>query len=130
MDLIDRNWADILRVAATMAAGTMRPSQIDPARARRKPVEWVGRSPGRRAAGLRLAGAAGRPRHPDHRPRPTWRRRGRSGCPRARPRRRREYGEMGALRLGRQVAAVGRAEWWGWSMAALASDPELAAAAE
>ena len=44
MDLIDRNWADILRVAATMAAGTMRPSQIDPARARRKPVEWVGRS--------------------------------------------------------------------------------------
>ena len=28
MDLIDRNWADILRVAATMAAGTMRPSQI------------------------------------------------------------------------------------------------------
>ena len=27
-DLIDRNWADILRVAATMAAGTMRPSQI------------------------------------------------------------------------------------------------------
>ena len=28
VDLIDRNWADILRVAATMAAGTMRPSQI------------------------------------------------------------------------------------------------------
>ena len=28
MDLIDRSWADILRVAATMAAGTMRPSQI------------------------------------------------------------------------------------------------------
>ncbi len=27
VDLIDRNWADILRVAATMAAGTMRPSQ-------------------------------------------------------------------------------------------------------
>ena len=27
-DLIDRNWADILRVGATMAAGTMRPSQI------------------------------------------------------------------------------------------------------
>ena len=27
-DLIGRNWADILRVAATMAAGTMRPSQI------------------------------------------------------------------------------------------------------
>ena len=27
-DLIDRNWVDILRVAATMAAGTMRPSQI------------------------------------------------------------------------------------------------------
>ena len=27
-DLIDRNWADILRVATTMAAGTMRPSQI------------------------------------------------------------------------------------------------------
>ena len=27
-DLIDRNWADILRVASTMAAGTMRPSQI------------------------------------------------------------------------------------------------------
>ena len=26
-DLIGRNWADILRVAATMAAGTMRPSQ-------------------------------------------------------------------------------------------------------
>ena len=26
-DLIDRNWADILRVASTMAAGTMRPSQ-------------------------------------------------------------------------------------------------------
>ena len=25
---IDRNWADILRVTATMAAGTMRPSQI------------------------------------------------------------------------------------------------------
>ena len=28
VDLIDRNWADIQRVAATMAAGTMRPSQI------------------------------------------------------------------------------------------------------
>ena len=28
MDLIDRNWADILRVASTMAAGTMRPSQL------------------------------------------------------------------------------------------------------
>ena len=28
IDLIDRNWADSLRVAATMAAGTMRPSQI------------------------------------------------------------------------------------------------------
>ena len=28
VDLIDRNWADILRVAATMAAGTLRPSQI------------------------------------------------------------------------------------------------------
>ena len=28
IDLIDRNWTDILRVAATMAAGTMRPSQI------------------------------------------------------------------------------------------------------
>ncbi len=28
MELIDRNWADILRVAATMAAGTLRPSQI------------------------------------------------------------------------------------------------------
>ena len=28
VDLIDRNWVDILRVAATMAAGTMRPSQI------------------------------------------------------------------------------------------------------
>ena len=28
VDLIDRNWADILRVAATMAAGTMRPSQL------------------------------------------------------------------------------------------------------
>ena len=28
VDLIDRNWTDILRVAATMAAGTMRPSQI------------------------------------------------------------------------------------------------------
>ena len=28
MALIDRNWADILRVAATMAAGTMRPSQL------------------------------------------------------------------------------------------------------
>ena len=27
-ELINRNWADILRVAATMAAGTMRPSQI------------------------------------------------------------------------------------------------------
>ena len=27
-DLIDRNWADVLRVAATMAAGTIRPSQI------------------------------------------------------------------------------------------------------
>ena len=27
-DLIDRNWADILRVATTMAAGPMRPSQI------------------------------------------------------------------------------------------------------
>ena len=27
-DLVDRNWADILRVAATMASGTMRPSQI------------------------------------------------------------------------------------------------------
>ena len=26
--LIDRNWADILRVASTMAAGTMRPSQL------------------------------------------------------------------------------------------------------
>ena len=26
--LIDRNWADILRVAATMSAGTMRPSQL------------------------------------------------------------------------------------------------------
>ena len=30
VNLIDRNWADILRVAATMAAGTMRPSQIVP----------------------------------------------------------------------------------------------------
>ena len=28
VDLIDRNWADILRVAATMSAGTMRPSQL------------------------------------------------------------------------------------------------------
>ena len=28
VDLIDRNWADILRVAATMAAGTRRPSQL------------------------------------------------------------------------------------------------------
>ena len=28
MDLIDRNWADILRVAATMAARSMRPSQL------------------------------------------------------------------------------------------------------
>ena len=28
VDLIDRNWADILRVAATMAAGSLRPSQI------------------------------------------------------------------------------------------------------
>ncbi|MCY4661150.1 MAG: Tn3 family transposase [Acidobacteria bacterium] len=28
VDLIDRNWADILRVAATMSAGTLRPSQI------------------------------------------------------------------------------------------------------
>ena len=28
VELIKRNWADILRVAATMAAGTMRPSQI------------------------------------------------------------------------------------------------------
>ena len=28
VDLIDRNWADILRLAATMAAGAMRPSQI------------------------------------------------------------------------------------------------------
>ena len=28
VDLIDRNWADILRVASTMAAGTMRPSQL------------------------------------------------------------------------------------------------------
>ena len=28
VELINRNWADILRVAATMAAGTMRPSQI------------------------------------------------------------------------------------------------------
>ena len=28
VELIDRNWADILRVAATLAAGTMRPSQI------------------------------------------------------------------------------------------------------
>ena len=28
VDLIDRNWADILRVAASMAAGTLRPSQI------------------------------------------------------------------------------------------------------
>ena len=28
VDLIGRNWADILRVAATMAAGTMRPSQL------------------------------------------------------------------------------------------------------
>ena len=28
VDLIDRNWADIQRVAATMAAGTIRPSQI------------------------------------------------------------------------------------------------------
>ena len=28
MALIDRNWADILRVAATMAAGTMRPTQL------------------------------------------------------------------------------------------------------
>ena len=27
-DLIARNWSDILRIAATMAAGTMRPSQI------------------------------------------------------------------------------------------------------
>ena len=27
-NLIDRNWTDIRRVAATMAAGTMRPSQI------------------------------------------------------------------------------------------------------
>lgn len=27
VDLIDRNWTDILRLAATMAAGTMRPSQ-------------------------------------------------------------------------------------------------------
>ena len=36
-DLIDRNWADILRVASTMAAGTMRPSQ-PPAQARRVPA--------------------------------------------------------------------------------------------
>ena len=28
VDLIDRNWADILRVVATMAVGDMRPSQI------------------------------------------------------------------------------------------------------
>ena len=28
LDLIDRNWADILRMASTMAAGTMRPSQL------------------------------------------------------------------------------------------------------
>ena len=28
VDLIDRNWADILRLAATMAAGAIRPSQI------------------------------------------------------------------------------------------------------
>ena len=28
VDLIDRDWADILRVAATMATGTMRPSQL------------------------------------------------------------------------------------------------------
>ena len=28
VDMLDRNWADIPRVAATMAAGTMRPSQI------------------------------------------------------------------------------------------------------
>ena len=28
VNLIDRNWADILRLAATMAAGTMRPSQL------------------------------------------------------------------------------------------------------
>ena len=28
VNLTDRNWADILRVAATMAAGTMRPSQL------------------------------------------------------------------------------------------------------
>ena len=28
VDLIGRNWADILRLAATMAAGTMRPSQL------------------------------------------------------------------------------------------------------
>ena len=28
VDLIDRNWADILGVASTLAAGTMRPSQL------------------------------------------------------------------------------------------------------
>ena len=31
-DLLDRNWADVLRVAATMAAGTIRPSQISSSR--------------------------------------------------------------------------------------------------
>ena len=28
VDLIDRNWAGILRVAATMTAGTLRPNQL------------------------------------------------------------------------------------------------------
>ena len=48
VDLIDRNWADILRVAATMAAGTMRPSH-DPAQARR--VSAPERAGGRPAGG-------------------------------------------------------------------------------
>ena len=56
--LIDRNWADILRVASTMAAGTMRPSQL-PAQARRVPApERAGGATGRARGGelLPLAG--------------------------------------------------------------------------
>ena len=44
-DLIDRNWADILRVAATMAAGTMRPSQILRKLAAYPPPERAGGRP-------------------------------------------------------------------------------------
>ena len=47
VDLIDRNWADILRVAATMAAGTLR--EPDPAQARRVPAPE--RAGGRPAGG-------------------------------------------------------------------------------